>query len=47
MLTKIDTIWLQGDLTDDQRTELTALAREKAISGTAMRLFKDSWITSM
>lgn len=31
MLTKIDTIWLQGDLTDDQRTELTALAREKAI----------------
>lgn len=31
MLTKIDTIWLQGDLTDDQRTELTVLSREKAV----------------
>lgn len=30
MLKKIDTIWLQGSLTDVQRTELTALAREHA-----------------
>lgn len=30
MLTKIDTIWVQGDITEDQRSELTALAREKA-----------------
>ena len=30
MLTKIDTVWVQGDITDDQKTELTALAREKA-----------------
>ena len=31
MLKKIDTLWIQGDLTDNQRTELVALAREKAI----------------
>lgn len=31
MLAKIDTIWLQGDLTEEQRTELIALAREKAL----------------
>ena len=30
MLTKIDTIWVQGDITEEQRTELTALAQEKA-----------------
>lgn len=30
MLKKIDTIWLQGSLTDDQRTELITLAREHA-----------------
>ena len=30
MLTKIDTIWLQGDLDDDQRTELVQLARANA-----------------
>lgn len=30
MLAKIDTIWLQGDLTDDQRSELVALAQAKA-----------------
>jgi hypothetical protein len=30
MLTKIDTIWLQGDLDDDQRTELVQLARTNA-----------------
>ena len=30
MLKKIDTIWVQGGITDDQRTELIALARDKA-----------------
>lgn len=27
---KIDTIWVQGDITDDQRTELIKLARDNA-----------------
>ena len=30
ILTKIDTIWVQGSVTDSQRTELIALARSKA-----------------
>lgn len=30
MLHKIDTLWVQGDLTDEQRTELMDLARENA-----------------
>lgn len=30
ILKKIDTIWLQSDITDEQKTELVALAREKA-----------------
>ena len=30
ILHKIDTIWVQGGITDDQRTELIALARDKA-----------------
>lgn len=30
MLQKIDTIWVQGEITDDQRTELITLARDKA-----------------
>ena len=30
MLSKIDTIWVQGDLTDEQRTELVELARDNA-----------------
>lgn len=30
ILKKIDTIWLQGDITDEQKTELITLAREKA-----------------
>ena len=30
MLSKIDTIWVQGGLTDDQRTELISLARGHA-----------------
>lgn len=30
MLTKIDTIWVQGGITEEQRTELTELARTNA-----------------
>lgn len=30
MLTKIDTLWVQGDLTDEERAECIALAQEKA-----------------
>lgn len=30
ILGKIDTIWVQGDITDEQRTELMTLARENA-----------------
>ena len=30
MLSKIDTMWVQGSITDEQRAELTALARDKA-----------------
>lgn len=30
MLKKIDTIWIQGDLTEDQKIELVELARNKA-----------------
>lgn len=30
IIKKIDTLWVQGDLTDDERTELIALAQEKA-----------------
>lgn len=30
MLKKIDTIWLQGDIQEEERTELVALAQEKA-----------------
>lgn len=30
MLKKIDTIWLQGDLTDEQKEEMVSLARDKA-----------------
>lgn len=32
MLRKIDTKWLENELTDDERTELVRLAREKAIA---------------
>ena len=31
MLKKIDTIWIQGDITDTQKSELETLARDKAI----------------
>ena len=30
MLKKIDTIWIQGDITEEEKTELTELARENA-----------------
>ena len=30
MLTKLDTLWVQGSLTDEQRLELIALAQENA-----------------
>lgn len=30
LLTKVDTLWLQGSLTDEQRLALIGLAREKA-----------------
>lgn len=30
ILAKIDTLWVQGSLTEEQRTELTALARQNA-----------------
>ena len=30
ILSKIDTIWVQGSITDEQRGELTVLARDKA-----------------
>lgn len=30
MLTKIDTIWIQGGITEDQKKELTELAQSKA-----------------
>lgn len=30
ILTKIDTIWIQGDITEEQKTELVLLAQEKA-----------------
>lgn len=30
MLKKIDTLWVQGSLTDDQKTELVDLARQNA-----------------
>ncbi len=30
MLTKIDTLWIQDDIADDQKTELVALARQHA-----------------
>ena len=41
LLGRIDTLWVQGDLTDEQRTELIALAREHAdLSGSVSILRK-------
>lgn len=33
MLKKIDTVWIQGGITDEQKAELKALAQESADSG--------------
>lgn len=33
MIKKIDTLWIQGDLTEEQKNELTELARKKCRSG--------------
>lgn len=33
MLTKIDTLWVQGSLSDDEKTELVELAKSKANPG--------------
>lgn len=33
MIKKIDTIWLQGDIQEEERTDLVALAQEKADPG--------------
>ncbi len=40
MLKKIDTIWVQGDITDDQRNELITLARENADVSQSMDVLK-------
>lgn len=33
MLTKIDTLWVQGDLSDEEKTELVTLAQSKTYPG--------------
>lgn len=41
LLCKIDTLWVQGDLTDEQKTELVSLAQEHAdLSGSISILQK-------
>lgn len=35
MLDRLDTVWLQGDVTDGERAELVALAQERADQGRA------------
>lgn len=40
MLRKLDTLWVQGDLTDQQKTELEALAREHADPTVSLTLAK-------
>ena len=41
LLCKIDTLWVQGDLTDEQKTELVSLAQEHAdLSGSVSILQK-------
>ena len=41
ILHKIDILWTQGDLDDDQRTELIAAAREKADPGASYAPLQD------
>lgn len=38
LLKKIDTLWIQGEITDEQRLELIDLARENALSGNSIDL---------
>lgn len=40
MLTKIDTLWVQGSLTDDQRAELVSIAREGADTTQAVNVLE-------
>ena len=40
MLTKIDTLWVQGSLTDDQHTELASVAREGADTTQAVNVLE-------
>lgn len=40
MLKKIDTVWLQGDISDEQRTELMEMARENADAQNSIDLAK-------
>lgn len=40
ILKKIDTIWVQGDITDAQRDELITFAREKADVSQSMDMLK-------
>ena len=50
MLGKIDTIWLQGGLTEEQRTELVELARQNALpenSYTSVQKQIDSIFTNL
>lgn len=40
LLKKIDTQWLQGNLTDDERNELVGLAQDKANMQNSLDLYK-------
>ena len=41
MLHKIDTLWAQGDIDDDQRTELIALAQSNADAAQEMKILEE------
>lgn len=50
MLRKIDTVWLQGSITDDQKSELVELARQNALpenSYTSVQKQIDSIFTNL
>lgn len=40
ILMKIDVLWVQGSLTDDEKTELEELARSKADTGNSIDVIK-------
>lgn len=40
MIKKIDTLWIQGDLTEEQKNELTELARKNADPEMSVNVFK-------